>query len=361
VTDPPVLRRGRRIAVVGVSALALAAVFSAAVGGAPGLDPAEAWAAVTQPPQPKSGPGSRDHANRGWRVSSGGGGPDAWYVFEPVGPRPARAPLAVVMHGYGEYAGYDQMYALIRHTVRKGNIVIYPRWQTGIATPCPGPFDIEPCMTSAVKGIRGALSYLRAERHRVQPHLAKTSYFGFSFGGIIAANLANRYRKLRMPKPRAIFFDDPHDGALTGFGEPALDASLAGIPSSALLQCHSGADGVFSEPDQGGLDGSCNALFPKLGLIPKRNKDLVLTRTDAHGDPDLSSGHGVCAGGKGTANAYDWNFCWKVWDALRSCAYNGTACRYALGNTRKHRSIGRWSDGVSITSLRIQDAAPIRP
>ena len=51
-----------------------------------------------------------------------------------------------------------QMYELIRHTVRKGNIVIYPRWQTGIAVPCPGPFDIEPCMTSAVNGIRGALS-----------------------------------------------------------------------------------------------------------------------------------------------------------------------------------------------------------
>ena len=35
------------------------------------------------------------------------------------------------MHGYCEFAGYDQMSALIRHTVRKGNVVIYPRWQTG--------------------------------------------------------------------------------------------------------------------------------------------------------------------------------------------------------------------------------------
>jgi len=87
----------------------------------------------------------------------------------------------------------------------------------------------------------------------------------------------------------------------------------------------------------------------------------VLTHTDAHGTPPLSSAHGVCAGGKGAADTYDWNFCWKVWDALRRCAYYGTDCRYALGNTRRHPSNGRWRDGEPITPLKIQDAAPIRP
>ena len=126
------------------------------------------------------------------------------------------------------------MYELIRHTVRKGSIVIYPRWQTDIAIPCPGPFDIEPCMTSAVNGIRGALSYLRARpKQRVQPELGRTSYFGFSFGGIITANLANRYRTLHLPRPRAIFLEDPHDGGLNGFSEPAVDDSLVGHPVDA--------------------------------------------------------------------------------------------------------------------------------
>ena len=69
-----------------------------------------ASAAVTQPAQPKSGPGGSDYPHAGWRVSSGGSGADAWYVFEPVRPRPRKAPLAVVMHGYYEFAGYDQMY-----------------------------------------------------------------------------------------------------------------------------------------------------------------------------------------------------------------------------------------------------------
>ena len=67
------------------------------------------------------------------------------------------------------------------------------------------------------------------------------------------------------------------------------------------------------------------------------------------------------AGRLGAANAYDWNFCWKVWDALRSCALRGKYCRYALGNTREHRFLGRWSDGVPVKPLKIQDAAPILP
>ena len=352
----------RRLKVVVAGALVIG-LLSALVSALAGADRAEGGVAVKQPPQPKSGPGG-SHYTHGFRVHAGGSGSDAWYVFEPTKPRPKKAPVAVIMHGYGEFSGYATMSALIRHTVRKGSIAIYPRWQTGIATPCPGPYLIQPCIDSAVNGIRGALRYLRARpNRRVQPMPRRASYFGFSFGGIITANLANRYKPLHLPKPRAIFLDDPHDGALAGFGEPALDDSLSGIPSTVKLECHSPTEGVFSEPSQGGLAGSCNAVFPMLGHIPNRNKDLVLTHTDDHGTPTLAAIHGVCAAGSqlGRPNAYDWNFCWKVWDALRTCAYSKRNCRYALGNTPEHRSNGRWSDGVPVKPLKIQNAAPIQP
>jgi hypothetical protein len=335
-------------------------ILLAGIGAALLAPPAAAQ--TTQPPQPKQGPGGQAHPNRGWRISSGGAASDAWYAFEPTKPRAEKAPLAIVMHGYFEYSGFDQMYAFIRHTVRSGSVVIYPRWQTDIADPCPGPFNIEPCLTAAVNGIRGAVSYLRSSRQHVHPLLRETSYFGFSFGGIITADLANRYLSLALPRPRAIFLDDPHDGGVAGSGEQALDDSLNGIPASVKFECHSGADGVISELGKEG--SSCNAVFPRLGQIPDGNKDLVLTRTDPHGAPALSSAHGVCSGGPGFGgppDAYDWNFCWKVWDALRSCAYSGVDCRYALGNTLAHRFMGRWSDGVPIIPLKIQNAAPISP
>ncbi|MDQ6695987.1 MAG: hypothetical protein M3Z46_00835 [Actinomycetota bacterium] len=264
------------------------------------------------------------------------------------------------MHGYYEYSGYATMYELIRHTVLSGSIVIYPRWQTDVAKPCPGPFDIEPCLTSATRAIHGALRFLRSDSSRVQPDLDRTSYFGFSFGGIITVDLTNRYHRLGLPRPQAIFLDDPHDGGLNGTSEPAVDHSLAGIPSSVLLVCHVGAQGVIADPRT--ADGSCNAIFPKLGSIPTANKSLVLTEPDGHGRPALSSTHGVCAAPNGNADAYDWNFCWKVWDALRSAAYgHGADRRFALGNTAQQRDNGLWSDGTPIAPLKVRDAAPIRP
>ena len=155
-------------------------------------------------------------------------------MFEPTGPRPAQAPLAIVMHGYFEFAGYDQMYELIRHTVRKGNVVIYPRWQTGVATPCPGPFDIEPCMT-----LRGATA--SAARWRTCGRAGAASSRSSTGRATSASRSAASSRptsrtatgRCDLPKPRAIFLDDPHDGGLDGLGEPALDDSLAGIPRDA--------------------------------------------------------------------------------------------------------------------------------
>jgi hypothetical protein len=314
-------------------------------------------ARITQPAQPASGPGSSALTNRRWRVSSGGTGVDGWYVFEPIAPRPRSAPVAIVLHGYSEFAGFSTMYEFIRHTVRTGSVVVYPRWQTGIATPCAGPFDIEPCMRSAVNGIRGGLAFLRRDPHRVQPDVDHASYFGFSFGGIITANLANRYQRLHLPQPKAIFLDDPHDGGLNGVGEPALDDSMSGIPSTVRLECHVGAEGVIAEDPTGG----CNALFPKLRHIPAANKAIVLTEPDGHGQPALSSKHGVCTAFRDLADAYDWNFCWKVWDALRTAAASGASPQAAIADTPHHRTNGTWSDGTRIAPLKVRHVAPIRP
>ncbi len=237
----------------------------------------------------------------------------------------------------------------------KGNVVIYPRWQTGVADPVP-----RPVRHRAVHDVGGERHPRRARvpargRSRVQPRARRTSYFGFSFGGIITANLANRYRRCGLPKPRAIFLDDPHDGGLNGVGEPALDDSLAGIPSTREARSATRAPRA-SSPEPSKADGSCNAVFPKLRAHPGAEQG-------PRADPRRRARHaGAVAAARrlrraaGAADAYDWNFCWKVWDALRSCAYCGhVAAATRSATRRKHRSNGRWSDGVPITPLKIQD------
>jgi hypothetical protein len=360
------LRRPSPIRRVG-SALVVAAAVVLSVS-------AQAAAAPSQPRQPVKGPGGSQTVFGGVRAVTGGRGYNAWEILEPTHPTPPSAPLVVVMHGYYEFSGYDGNGALARHTALKGNVVIYPRWQTGIATPCPGPYDIEPCIRSAVTAIHDAIAYLQADPHRVHPLLDQTSYFGFSFGGIITADMTSRWRALHLPKPRAIFLDDPHDGGLTGNTEPALYPSLGGIPSTTRFVCHAGADGVISMTNAAGqslANASCNAVFPKIAQIPVANKSIVLTSDDSHGRPALLAIHGVCAGpgapdtttrtGQFPVDAFDWGFCWRSFDALRACVLYGTDCRYALGNTPQNRYIGTWSDGVPIVALKIRSRAPIRP
>jgi hypothetical protein len=104
-----------------------------------------------------------------------------------------------------------------------------------------------------------------------------------------------------------------------------------------------------------------DALVPS-SRKPRRLSDGMRAAVK-HGEPTLSSDHGVCVAGPSIwpPDAYDWNFCWKVWDALRRCALDEKYCNYAVGDTRRPRSMGLWSDGVPVTPLKIQDAAPIFP
>ena len=317
-------------------------------------------ATILQPSQPTSGPGGSALPNGDWRVSEGGSGADAWYVFEPIAPQPASAPVAVVMHGYYEYAGYNSLYELIRHTVRTGRIVIYPRWQTGVATPCAGPIDIEPCIASADNGIQGALAYLRADPRRVQPDLAHTSYFGHSFGGIITANLANRWQRAapaeatgdlprRPPRRRA------HRNRRTGARRLHGGHPVLGPPRVPRRRrgCHRGG-GQGGQQLQRPL-ARCSITSPSG------------TRRSSSPDPMPMANRRcragtVCAPRRpGHADAYDWNFCWKVFDALQSAAVGGTHGRSVLGDTARNRDLGAWSDGVPIAPLEIRHEGPIRP
>jgi len=335
----------------------LRAIAAAILAGLVVSGQANAQSAATQPAQPRSGPGGSEYAHRDWRLHAGGSGNDAFYVFEPVKPRPRRAPVAVLMHGYYELAGYDQLYELIRHTVRKGSVVIYPRWQRDVASPCPGPFDVEPCIRSAVSAIRGGLAYLHESSRRVQPRVNETSYFGFSFGGILTADLTNRYRSLHLPKPRAIFLEDPHDGGLTA---PASRRSTTRCGASLR------ASDCSATPARRASSRATTRAPAATRSSPSSGTSRAATRTSCSAGPTrtatrTSSLRTACARHRAAG---------PTRTTGTSAGRSGTPCAaapYVAGaaatrsGTREHRSNGRWSDGVPIAPLTIQDAAPIRP
>lgn len=70
--------------------------------------------------------------------------------------------------------------------------------------------------------------------------------------------------------------------------------------------------------------------------------------------PPPPAGHETPVDGVDAADRYG---IWKLSEALFACAFEGTWCDHALGNTPEQRFMGTWSDGVAVAQLTVVDAA----
>ena len=201
-------------------------------------------------------------------------------------------------------------------------------------------------MTSAVNGIRGALAVPAARAERA---CSRSSTGRATSASPSAASSPRTSRtgtgRCTCRKPRAIFLDDPHDGGFAGFGEPALDDSLAGIPSTVKLAVPLRAP-TASSPSRARRDAQLQRGLPEARAHPEAEQGprAHATPTTTATPPLSSEARRVRRRRRARADAYDWNFCWKVWDALRSCAYAGTrlplrARRHAAASL--HRQLER--------------------
>ena len=128
-------------------------------------------------------------------------------------------------------------------------------------------------MTSAVNGIRGALSYLQAE-----PQAASSrSSAGRATSASPSAASSPRTsrtgrRRSRLPKPTGDLPRRPARRRTDRRRRAGAGRLPGGHPVAAtLFQCHSGAEGVGGRhPDK--ANASCNAVFPKLGQHPEEEQ-----------------------------------------------------------------------------------------
>jgi pimeloyl-ACP methyl ester carboxylesterase len=110
--------------------------------------------------------------------------------------------VVVLLHGWG---GMNPLYygAWIDHLVKRGNIVIYPRYQATLLTPLK---DFTPNTLTAVKD---ALGRLQSEKGHVSPELNKFAAVGHSMGGLLAANLAALAVESKLPRVQAVMSVEP--------------------------------------------------------------------------------------------------------------------------------------------------------
>lgn len=307
---------------------------------------------ITQPTQPTTGPGGSEYFHEEINYQDFAESADGYWLFEPAAPKPDSAHLIIFIHGYG---GYNPMiYAdWIDHLVKKGNIVVFPRYQKHQLYPTPNLFA-----EYVALAIQNALEELNSGDH-VRPILAQFAFVGHSYGGTITADLAINFEKFEIPKPQVLFLCSPGTGPLSmGRLESYKD-----MPADVQMLI------MTSEDDHVVGDEFGLKVFNESTQVCNRN--FIRQFRDKHGEPRISAYHNesYCLDEKydsghrpstvsrafrwSKLNAVDYFGYWKLFDAMLECSRNDRLCNYAFGNTPEQRSLGNWSDGQAIKELEV--------
>ena len=287
--------------------------------------------------QPAIGPGSATYQHDSIVIYDYAKKQDGYWLFEPALPRPETAPVIVFIHGYG---GYNPMIygQWIRHLVRQGNIVIYPRYQKNMTMPSPKRFS-----KNVVTAIHDALAVMKTPIH-ITPIVEDLCMVGHSYGGIIGADITVHWRGYELPKPKGLFLCAPGTGPLKA---GRLD-TYSNMPEDLkLLIMINDKDYVVG--DEMGLK-----IFETAVNTPNRN----LLRQSADPMNGISAGHNetYCidetfdSGVRNytakkalritKTNAVDYYGYWKLFDALLACSRAGQHCEFAFGDTPQQVNLG---------------------
>lgn len=319
-----------------VVALALG-LLAQGCGGGGGGGSGGGGATATQPVQPASGPGGAAATYAGVIESTYGTGTGQYWIFEPAGSGATPLPLVVFCHGYSAFQP-DLYLAWIDHVVRRGAIVVYPRYQADLLTP-PATFT-----SNALGAVVAAIAVLEGGGHAIVD-LTHTAVVGHSFGGVIAANLAAIAQANGLPAFDAVMCCAPGTGGFSTY------ASYANIPAGTLLLS------IACDDDTVVGDVDAKRIFNQTTSILLADKDYVRVRSDAHGTVPLVAEHGAPSAPLTPPgpDALDFYGFWKWFDALTDAAFFGSNRAYALGDTPQQRSMGTWGDGVDVLEAIVTD------
>jgi len=305
-----------------------------------------------QPTPPEQGPGSPTYFHDEVVQYDFAATPDGFWLYEPASPRPDSANVIVFNHGYG---GYNPMIygKWIKHLVRKGNIVIYPRYQKNIYSPSPKYF-----VNNVSQAIRDALKKMENSNF-IKPITRNLAMVGHSYGGVITANLAVNFEKHKIPKPVAILLCSPGTGPFKG---GILD-SYEAMPAESKVVI------MVSENDRIVGEKFGKKFFKTATNVVQRN--YIRQLHDNSTNPPHRAGHNESyaldidfdngkrnattrrALRKGKTNHIDYYGYWKIFDALLDCSRTGENCEYAFGNTQEQRFLGLNSNGQPLLELEV--------
>ena len=309
------------------------------------------------PAQPANGPGGADYKHAKVTHIQKYESADGFGLFIPAEPVPDAADVVVFLHGLAQvnpkmYGGW------IEHLVRKGNVVIYPRYEKGL-TP---KRQFEP---NAAAGIKNALAELKARCETggecVEPRLDHFAVIGHSYGGSLAANITVRAQDHGLPKVAALMVNQGWYGSDIGLPEGYGD-----MPRDTKLLIVVGARDIIVGPHFGKrLMKQTQITAPFKNLVTHRSDKYNLFAPIASGHDEPLSLHRDFDNRTFTAligialpltrtNAVDYFCYWKLSEALLNCAFEDRNCNYAFGNRPEQRFMGTWADGRPVRELKVK-------
>ncbi|WP_291911148.1 hypothetical protein [Chitinophaga sp. CB10] len=311
--------------------------------------------AIKQPVQPAEGYGGADYPYAGVAKLNYDDGNAGFWLYYPQNPTPKEAPVVVFNHGYGAwnpacYGGW------IRHLVRRGNIVIFPRYQATLVT-TPAIYT-----SNAAAAISRALKVIAANPSWPQPIKGKYAYIGHSYGAVVSANLALTPVTYGVPGTKALVLACPG----TGNAPQGAASSYKNMSSRIKMLL------ITEEYDNRAGTTFSDMLYKATTYITAANKNYIIHQADDHGTPAISANHGeaastdmffdsgqrnavISASFTGTrTDATDYYCYWKLADALLDCALYQKGCDTALGRSAAQLYMGQWSDGTAVRPLLVK-------
>jgi hypothetical protein len=181
----------------------------------------------------------------------------------------------VFLHSWGAvnpalYGGW------IDHLARKGNLVLYPRFQDVNRS---RPADASALAAGLIKSALEAL----AEDAGAKPDLSRVAYIGHLAGVPIALNLAAGAKASEIPAPKLIFGVMPGGIASDEKERGILLQDLSAIDASTLLIAMSG------DRDYLPSDRASRKILQDAKAIPASRKLFMRAASDDHGFPALTA------------------------------------------------------------------------
>jgi acetyl esterase/lipase len=315
--------------------------------------------ALSSPPAAPGGDPPPTYPHKAVRRVELGEGPRSYWLFEPADPTPETAPVVVFNHGW--FAVNPGVYgAWIDHLVRKGRIVIAPRYQRDWSTP-PANF-----LPNGLIAVRDALDVLSTSPAHVRPDRSKFVIMGHSAGGNLAAQMAAVAAEADLPIPKAVIAVFP------GEVLPSRKPDLADVPASTLLVV------VAGEKDVVVGDQRAREIFAETTAIPLNRKKFILYRSDLRGVPQFRADHLAPTGGhisfdtrdgllpgaqmaQAEVNAFDTSGFWRIADLTIEAAFAGKTLDEATDKGEAFRHLGFWSDGRPVISPIVGDDLELIP